>query len=69
MKNRMEWNLIHIANMYRGITTVAIQENCTEARMTEILKLTGIATLVVSRDQIEQICKMKGSLKTLICVD
>ena len=58
-KNRKEWNLLHLANMQQGVTTVAFYDTLGEAAQLFMMNQTELTTLAITADYVEKIAKMK----------
>lgn len=58
-KNRKEWLLVHLANMYQGITTVALFDTLGPDASKFILNQTEMTTMAVSIEYVTQLSKMK----------
>ena len=76
-KNRWEWICTEVANFHQGVTSVALYDTLGADATRFIIDQTKLATVSMSNDQIEKICKLKqedaasdnvlmGSLKNLI---
>jgi long-chain acyl-CoA synthetase len=58
-KNRKEWNLTSVANMYQKITTIALYDTLGVDALRYILNQTKLITMVVSNDFVEKLVKIK----------
>jgi long-chain acyl-CoA synthetase len=58
-KNRKEWNLTNVANMYNRITTISLYDTLGVEATKYILNQTELTTMVVSIDYVEKLAKMK----------
>ena len=72
-KNRVEWTLIHLANMHQKATTVAFYDTLGPAAQEFVIKQTELTTMAVSIDFVPKLAKLKkeagasmSSLKHLI---
>ena len=51
-KNRKEWFLLHLANMYIGVTTCALYDTLGEQAMRYVVNQTELTTVAMSSDLI-----------------
>ena len=51
-KNRKEWFLLHLANMYIGVTTCALYDTLGEQAMRYVVNQTELTTIAMSSDLI-----------------
>ena len=58
-KNRKEWFLLHLANMYSKTTTVALYDTLGQAAMKYVINQTELTTVACTPDLIPQLCKLK----------
>lgn len=58
-KNRKEWFLLHIANMYLRATTVALYDTLGEDAMKYVIDQTELITVAMSPDLVQGLCKHK----------
>ena len=72
-KNRKEWVLAHLANMYQGVTTVAFYDTLGPDAQKYIIGQTELTTMTVSVDFVSKLTKLKNeggalmsSLKNLV---
>lgn len=60
-KNRKEWFLLHIANMFLKATTVALYDTLGEEAMKFVINETELTTVAMTPDLIKGISKLKLS--------
>lgn len=58
-KNRKEWYICHLANMYQSVTTVAFYDTLGPEATKFVCNQTQLITMAVSNDYISKIAKMK----------
>lgn len=58
-KNRREWYLTHLANMYQTVTTVAFYETLGQDALRYVCNQTELKTISLSPDQVLKVSKMK----------
>ena len=58
-KNRKEWNLIHLANMHTGTTTVALYDTLGVDASKYVIDQTEMTTIACSKDLVHKIVDMK----------
>ena len=58
-KNRKEWNLIHLANMYLRTTTVALYDTLGVDASKYVINQTEMITIACSKDLVHKIVDMK----------
>ena len=58
-KNRKEWNLMHIANMFCGGTTVGLYDTLGEEAEMYIINQTEMATVACTQDIVTKIVTWK----------
>jgi len=68
-KNRWEWVLVHLANMYQAATTVAVFDCMPAEQIAFVVEQSEITCMFVSVDNLEAICNSKSKLTTVVCFD
>jgi len=58
-KNRKEWNLIHLANMHTGTTTVALYDTLGAQAARYVIDQTEMTTICCSKDLVHKIINLK----------
>lgn len=59
-KNRREWFLFHLANMWSGATTVALYDTLGQDAMKYVINQTELKTVATSPDLVPGLCKLKN---------
>jgi long-subunit acyl-CoA synthetase (AMP-forming) len=58
-KNRLEWNMQHVANMFMGVTTVALYDTLGADAQRYVVDQTEMTTIVCSDDLVDKILAIK----------
>lgn len=58
-KNRKEWALLHLANMYWGVTTIALYDTLGPEASRFVVDQTELTTIACSGDLVEKILELK----------
>ena len=58
-KNRREWFLFHLANMWAGATTVALYDTLGQDAMKYVINQTELKTVCTTPDLVPGLCKLK----------
>jgi len=69
MLNRVEWDIVNIANMFDSITTVALHHNWSISILNKVIKDNNIATIFVSASQVNMLLSEGITAKNLIVID
>ena len=59
-KNRREWFLFHLANMWAGATTVALYDTLGQDAMKYVINQTELKTVCTTPDLVPGLCKLKN---------
>ena len=60
-QNNVLANIIHIANMYQSVTTVAFYLDMKEEAMSNVIKATSLKTIATTSEYIQKLIEFKKS--------